>query len=219
MNMQKKQRRVIARLSALALILVLVFAFAACKSNDSAAPADDGATSAESADDTTAPADDTSNDASAEGEDQSGLPNPVASSTVDEIKSQLGFEFQAPDEYASNATYSIIDGNIAQMEYTMDSGKGPISVIYRVTRSETDNSLELSGDSNSYANTETVKVGDDQEVTILSNSDTGPALAHWHNKNVVDGSVSASLSMNPIIEATEVEDVAGFFVGQESKGF
>jgi hypothetical protein len=147
------------------------------------------------------------------------LANPVVQSTPDEIKDKFGIEFQAPDEYADGATYSIVSDNIAQMEYKVDSGKGPISVTYRASKTDADDSLTISGDSNEYGKTEAVRLDNGQEVSVRTNDGTGPGLCLWYNENVVGGGLSASLSMDPIIQSSELTDVASFFVDQESKGF
>jgi hypothetical protein len=147
------------------------------------------------------------------------LPNPITESTPDEIMDKIGVEFRAPDEYADGAKYSLIGDTVAQMEYSMDSGKGPISVVYRVSKTSADDSLTISGDNNSYAKTKEVTLGGGQKVKVNTNDGTGPGLCLWYNENVVGGGVSASLSVNPIIQESELTDVASFFVDQESKGF
>jgi hypothetical protein len=209
MYIQNRKLSVITKFCAFVLVFALVFSFAACKkSAKQPAPTDNNPTTEAPADGNT-PVDNTAGE----------LPNPVTPSTADEIKSTLGFEFRAPDAYESKTTYTILEGKVAQMEYMMDSGTGPILVTYRVSKSDTDNALEISGDSTSYANSEKIKVGNDQEVTIRSNADTGPALALWHNKKVVGGSVSASLAMSPVMQTDELKDAVAFFVSQESKGY
>ncbi|MDR2163119.1 MAG: hypothetical protein LBO70_04160 [Clostridiales Family XIII bacterium] len=148
----------------------------------------------------------------------SGLENPIVSSSSDEIKSMIGIEFAAPDD-AIDAKYSIIDQKVAQVEYSMDSGKGPIKVIYRASKSDTDESLSISGDFNKYSNTETAKLDGGQTLTLNTNDGTGAGLCLWYNKNTVSGGISGSISMDPIMQADQLTEVATFFVSQESKGF
>jgi hypothetical protein len=148
-----------------------------------------------------------------------GVPNPVVESTPDGILDKLGLECKAPDEYADGAKYSIIGDKVAQVEYTMDSGKGPIAVTYRVSKTGEDESLAISGDNSVYDNTEIVTFDGGQKVMALTGDGTGPGLCLWHNKNVVGGGVSASVAMDPVMQAEELEEVALFFVAQESKGF
>jgi hypothetical protein len=149
----------------------------------------------------------------------SGILNPVVESSSDEIKSMLGIEFAAPDEYADSAKYSIIEDTIAQVEYTMDSGKGPITVTYRAAKSDSDDSLDISGDYNKYDNVEKAKLDGGQEITNNTMDGTGPGLCHWYNKNTVSGGISASVMMDPIMQAEQLTEVATIFVSQESKGF
>jgi hypothetical protein len=150
---------------------------------------------------------------------EAGLENPVVESTPDEITDKLGVEFKAPDEYADGAKYSLIGGNIAQMEYSMDSGKGPISVTYRVSKTESDGSLSISGDFNEYATSENMTLDGGQTVLVRVNEGSGPGSCLWYNPNVVGGGVSASLLIDPIEQTNQLTDVASFFVNQESKGF
>jgi hypothetical protein len=148
-----------------------------------------------------------------------GVPNPVVESTPDGILDKLGFECKAPDEYADGAKYSIIGDKVAQVEYTMDSGKGPIEVTYRVSKTGEDESLAISGDNSAYDNTEIVTLDGGQKVMALTGDGTGPGLCLWYNKNVVGGGVSASVAMDPVMQTEELAEVATFFVAQESKGF
>jgi hypothetical protein len=149
----------------------------------------------------------------------SGVPNPIVDASVDEIQDKLGFVIHAPDADAKDAKYSIIGGKTAQLEYKVDTGKGPVTVVYRVARSEADESLLISGDFNEYSKTEQIKMAEGQEVTVRSNDGTGLVSALWHNKQVVGGAVSASLSIDPLMEAADATDYIVFFVSQESKGF
>ncbi|MDR1432626.1 MAG: hypothetical protein LBI99_10985 [Propionibacteriaceae bacterium] len=149
----------------------------------------------------------------------SGVPNPVVESSPDEIKTKLGFEVQAPDEYQSVAKYSIIDGKTAQLEYAIESGKGPIKVLYRAARTDADDALAISGDHNNYSKVDTITVGDGQQATVRSNEGTGAVSVLWYNPKVVDGGLSASLSVDPVVDAGEVNDIVAFFAAQESKGF
>jgi hypothetical protein len=148
-----------------------------------------------------------------------GLENPLVESTPEEITDKMGVEFKVPEEYAEGAKYSMIGDNLAQMEYSMESGKGPVSVMYRISKTEADDSLAISGDNNVYATSEKVALAGGQEVLIRTNDGTGPASCLWYNSNVVGGGVSASLYMDPVEQQVQLTDVASYFADQESKGF
>jgi hypothetical protein len=168
---------------------------------------------------TTGPATTGTTGPATDGQPVGGAPNPVVASTPDGILEKLGLECKAPDEYADGAKYSIIDDKVAQVEYTMDSGKGPIKVTYRVSKTDEDEALAISGDNSAYDNSEVVTLDGGQRVTTLTGDGTGPGLGLWHNKNVVGGGVSASVAMDPVMQAEEIAEVALYFMTQESKGF
>jgi hypothetical protein len=219
-----KKRTVIV--VALCVALALSFTMMAAGCDKKEAPAEEPAASETSADEDAAATDEpatdqVATDAAAEtpaaSDEVGGVPNPQVEATPDQIKDKFSIEFLAPDEYADGAKYSIIDDTIAQMEYSMDSGKGPIQVTYRVSR--TDAEQDISGDYNTYEKDEQVALDDGQNVTVRSNDSTGPASCVWYNENVVGGGLSASLYMDPVEQESQLTDVANFFVSQESKGF
>lgn len=148
-----------------------------------------------------------------------GIANPVVESTPDEITDKLGVEFKAPDEYAEGAKYSMIGDKVAQMEYSIKGGSGTINVTYRISKTEVDDSLAISGDNNVYAKSEKATLGGGQEVLVRYGDSAGPGSCLWYNKNVVAGGVSGSLLMDPIDKKDQLTDAASFFVDQESKGF
>ncbi|MDR1237079.1 MAG: hypothetical protein LBK28_02440, partial [Propionibacteriaceae bacterium] len=112
----------------------------------------------------------------------SGVPNPIVAASADEIQDKFGFVIHAPDADTKDAKYSIIGGKTAQLTYTVDTGKGPVTVVYRVARTAADESLSISGDFNEYSKSEQIKMAEGQEVTVRSNDGTGPVSALWHNK-------------------------------------
>jgi hypothetical protein len=198
MNSKTKKTSVLAKLGLFALALVLVFAFAACKSNDEPTPEPEP------------PADG--------GGDSSELPNPVVVSSPDEILDKLGFEFKAPDESADKASYAIIGDTTAQLEYSIESGGSSVLVVYRAAKTDSDESVDISGDYNTYPNTQTITLDSGQQITYNTDESTGFTLVLWYNPNVVGGGLSASLSFDSIMDENDVKDIAGFFVSQESKG-
>ncbi|MDR0435144.1 MAG: hypothetical protein LBH21_08885 [Gracilibacteraceae bacterium] len=155
-----------------------------------------------------------------EGGETVGLPNPVVESTPAEIKEMLGFEFNAPDEFADAAIYSVINKEVASLTYVIESDKGnPVTVVYRAARTEADDALRISGDHTAYPKTETITLSGGQQISVNTSEGTGPALLLWYNANVVGGGLSASLLVDPAAEAGVLQGMAEFFVEQESKGF
>jgi hypothetical protein len=146
-----------------------------------------------------------------------GQPNPITEATPDQVKDKFSIEFQAPDEYSDGATYSFIGDTTAQMEYSMETGKGTVKVTYRVSRDVA--GKELSGVNDEFSKTEEVKLEGGQTATVSTNDSTGPGVIFWTNESVASGSINASVLMDPIQQASELTDVANFFASQESKGF
>ncbi|MDR1042486.1 MAG: hypothetical protein LBL54_01110 [Clostridiales Family XIII bacterium] len=212
-----KKRTVLLIVLCVALAMSWGMMATACSNNQEKAPTEEPPAEAPTAAPTTDGA--TTEQPSTEGDGGAGIENPVVESTPDEITDKLGVEFKAPDEYADGAKYSLIGDTVAQMEYSMDSGKGPISVTYRISKTTSDDSLSISGDSNEYATSENATLEGGQQVLIRSGEGTGPGSCLWFNQNVVAGGVSASLLMDPVEEKVQLTDVASFFVDQESKGF
>ncbi|MDR1321566.1 MAG: hypothetical protein LBK56_09110 [Gracilibacteraceae bacterium] len=206
-----KKYSALTKLGILALIAAIGFAFAACGSS---APPAAPQTSGETPEVTPGETPEITPD------DAVDVPNPLVESTGDEISGKLGFDFYAPDEFAKSAQYSMIGDKVASMTYVMETGKGPVNVVYRASRTETDEALAISGDFNSYPKTETAELSGGQQITVYTSEGTGPALILWYNENIADGGagVSASLALDPVVEPSVLPDFAEFFVTQESKG-
>jgi hypothetical protein len=216
--MKKKTVLLVALCVALALSFTLMSTACDNKKETPAAeepatetPAEETPATEPSADDSAA--DTATTDAAAVG----GVPNPVVEATPDEVKDKFGVEFQAPDEYSEGATYSLVGDDVGQMEYTMDTGKGPVKVTYRV--SKTLSMADLSGTFDEFSKMESVKLEGGQDAIVSTKDSTGPGVVFWTNKSVVSGPINASVVMDPVEQASELTDVANFFAGQESKGF
>jgi hypothetical protein len=139
----------------------------------------------------------------------------MVESTPDEIKTAFGVEFMAPDEYAAGATYYIIAGDTAQVQYTIDS----VQVTYRIAKTDKDESKEVADDFNEYATTNQVTLDGGQVVSVYMNDGVDSVgSCRWFNENATGGSVSAALTMDPVEQETQLTDVASFFVNQETKG-
>ncbi|MDR1070303.1 MAG: hypothetical protein LBL37_05955, partial [Gracilibacteraceae bacterium] len=188
MHIQTKKYSVLTKLGILTLIAAMGFALAACGSSaPPAAPQTPGETPEVTPEITP--------------DDAVDVPNPLVESTGEEISAKLGFDFYAPDEFAKSAQYSIIGDKVVSMTYVMETGKGPVNVVYRAARTETDEALAISGDFNSYPKTETVELSSGQQITVYTSEGTGPALILWYNENIADGGagVSASLALDPVV--------------------
>jgi len=136
------------------------------------------------------------------------LANPVVAVDGPEaIAEQIGLKLAAPAT-ATNADYSIIDGEIAQCAYT-DTVDGVTAGI--TARAKTSNSYEdIAGDYTEYVNKET---GDIDGVSVdVAWNDGGTGYASWYNENA---GISGSVQIDSGADVAVLTTLASYYIDQE----
>ncbi|MDR1824608.1 MAG: hypothetical protein LBR27_04665 [Bifidobacteriaceae bacterium] len=136
-----------------------------------------------------------------------GLPNPqVEVDSPDAFKDQLGLTLQ-PEDASSDRRYTILDGKLAQADYTLDGAK----VTARVQK--TSAFEDLSGIYDDLGEAKVVKVNDvDVQIYVLEGQN---GYAAWYN---AAAGVSGSVAQETGASVESLTQQAEFYVNQESKG-
>ena len=106
-----------------------------------------------------------------------GLPNPVQESTAEEITKRLNVKFAVPDN-AKNIRYSIIAGNVAQMDFIWNEAE----CTARIKRNA--ESEDISGFYYNWPNETLCTVGENAGIAKWQITDVGEAvgICLWQNK-------------------------------------
>lgn len=116
-----------------------------------------------------------------------GLPNPVQESTAEEITKRLNVKFAVPDD-AKNVRYSIIAGNLAQMDFIWNEAECTAR-IKPDTESE-----DISGFYYNWSNETPCTVGENAGIAKWQITEVGEVvgICLWQNKA---SNLTYSLSM------------------------
>ena len=137
-----------------------------------------------------------------------GLPNPVQESTAEEITKRLNVKFAVPDD-AKNIRYSIIAGNLAQMEFIWNEAECTAR-IKRDAESE-----DISGFYYNWSNETPCTVGENAGIAKWQITEVGEVvgICLWQNKT---SNLTYSVSMKKnadseklIALANDIYDVGG----------
>lgn len=106
-----------------------------------------------------------------------GLPNPVQESTAEEITNRLNVKFAVPDN-AKNIRYSIIAGNLAQMDFIWNEAE----CTARIKRNA--ESEDISGFYYNWSNETPCTVGENAGIVKWQITEVGEAvgICLWQNK-------------------------------------
>ena len=106
-----------------------------------------------------------------------GLPNPVQESTAEEITNRLNVKFAVPDN-AKNIRYSIIAGNLAQMDFIWNEAE----CTARIKRNA--ESEDISGFYYNWSNETPCTVGENAGIAKWQITEVGEAvgICLWQNK-------------------------------------
>ena len=106
-----------------------------------------------------------------------GLPNPVQESTAEEITNRLNVKFAVPDN-AKNIRYSIIAGNLAQMDFIWNEAECTAR-IKRYAESE-----DISGFYYNWSNETPCTVGENAGIAKWQITEVGEVvgICLWQNK-------------------------------------
>lgn len=109
-----------------------------------------------------------------------GMVNPLKSyGSIEEMAQAVAFDFlvptEFPEEFAVSACYTV-SGKIVSVEYSV----GEREILYRTAQAsgEYDETAGISGNYTTFAQKETMQVGD-YAVTFSYDSEDTPALALW----------------------------------------
>ncbi|WP_443097617.1 rhodanese-like domain-containing protein [Treponema succinifaciens] len=106
-----------------------------------------------------------------------GLPNPVQESTAEDIAKELNVKFAVPDG-AKNIRYSIVSGNLAQMDFILNEAECTAR-IQRVSESE-----DISGFYYNWSNETPCTVGENAGIAKWQITEVGEVvgICLWQNK-------------------------------------
>ena len=137
-----------------------------------------------------------------------GLPNPVQESTAEEIAKELNVKFAVPDN-AKNIRYSIIAGNLAQMDFIWNEAE----CTARIKRDA--ESQDISGFYYNWSNETPCTVGENAGIAKWQITEVGEVvgICLWQNKNsnlIYSVSMKKNADSEKLIAlANDIYDVGG----------
>ena len=142
-----------------------------------------------------------------------GLPNPIHESSAEEIAEQLSVKFAVPDG-AKNVRYSIIAGNLAQMDFIWNDAE----CTARIQRNA--ESKDISGFYYNWSNETPCNVGENTATVKWQITEIGEVvgICIWQNKA---SNLTYSVSMKKNADSEKLAALANavYVVGETPKTF